>query len=1277
MSSISSNRHFSSHLNTSGTTSYPVPITQPAAATGGTGDVTGDRRLLALYTDAIRRATQTNAGTETIEGIEPDSWFGTWWQQFSNATHSPVFLEWAKSKNIDASEPIKFNAYSDTLTATINGKPTVLAGDQQGPGWREATGVAMAAAKALGHGDIDAPTNPQSAPLTRVARFYGEVLLPDRKEETLERATQLDHNQGFEVLGPNTYVNVEAQSPEALEQQKAELGDSVNKFSLLQALKHRLESAVNYGARSPSNLDILRIPIYPDSTMAQETQQTDATLLQVLSANGLQVPETFRELDNLVRALATPSLTSPHDGNFGGALTWPQPLSVEDQAELFRIIADNQPPLPGLKADTRLGSTDLLGNLMINVPSALLNRGVPLDIMKWVLDSGGAIQLGQALKQRMGKVAEHSTPREILLTALGVTLDLKSLEAPKEHHVAGFNLAAPEYYGQPISVIKQRLIEHLVRTNTTTPQAAPVAAMLLLARVAPELLVKDTPPDMAYGSFSWFTLKTAIGRIEATSPGASALMSFAEIIAFDSVDPVTDKARDIQVRAALPGIIEWGRGQGLLPLQGPYTPEQLSDTQQAFSQRQEEISGAVDAFTADAPTQRAAALAELEAHFGKYIPFEEKSIHKRVYRLDETRKVHENLEGNYSLLDIYLSKKEGSHVWLSSNSAITEEMIDKLKSLPNPIKKHEAAFDKYADNLSAAWGSVTKGLIANLPMEDRKNIEFGKLTVYQRGQLVRSVVNTRNGSHTSERFSSLNDDRSLIIKTERNGLATYYECDPRLNIMRKREEWTALKEGPQGPEVETSRGAAGVSTKYFTAPAIRRLELDDSDVGHEQEGDKNNGVPKSSSSRRSEYLGKLLSENIIGLHRLGDVKDSTLAVTTFDQEDESNAFTRNLILGVIPGASAIYNLANGNYKDAAADIIFDVVMCFTTAGLGKAGGAVKGGRGGSKKFKKVSVASKQLKRVDDLVRQGVVRGQQLTHTQLKQLENLTHSVDDVDLLKATNRSDVAVGTHTPSGSVRPVSVHAKFDEATGEWLPYDVGKNKVYGRPLENFTPETARYFDDALGVEEEFGVVLRRKKPNHLEQSLAKNNAINLGGSTKDFKLIGNGIFTYVDTYKGVDRLNVCAHGMLPDFRELLTDAPISMYYNGATHTPAELLETLKKSSINPQDFNNVRLLMCNSANGSANSFGSQFGKLIQRDVKAFQGPVRVHATPEKAAGIKADINIRYPGLPESDINQKIYEQVKFGLSTSPIKFKVDLLNPPRKNEIPFYYRPVKFKVK
>ncbi|MFP3693260.1 hypothetical protein, partial [Burkholderia sp. SIMBA_048] len=64
--------------------------------------------------------------------------------------------------------------------------------------------------------------------------------------------------------------------------------------------------------------------------------------------------------------------------------------------------------------------------------------------------------------------------------------------------------------------------------------------------------------------------------------------------------------------------------------------------------------------------------------------------------------------------------------------------------------------------------------------------------------------------------------------------------------------------------------------------------------------------------------------------------------TTFDEEENTRTLFRSFLLAPIPGGSAIYNLANGNYKDAAADAIFDVVMYATTAGFGKAGGAVKG-----------------------------------------------------------------------------------------------------------------------------------------------------------------------------------------------------------------------------------------------------------------------------------------------------------------------------------------------
>ena len=142
-----------------------------------------------------------------------------------------------------------------------------------------------------------------------------------------------------------------------------------------------------------------------------------------------------------------------------------------------------------------------------------------------------------------------------------------------------------------------------------------------------------------------------------------------------------------------------------------------------------------------------------------------------------------------------------------------------------------------------------------------------------------------------------------------------------------------------------------------------------------------------------------------------------------------------------------------------------------------------------------------------------------------------------------------MGTYRAGNSQQVSTIAAQFDEASGKWIPYDTLHNGRYGKPLgaEEFIPETARYIDDTAGVVDDVGeVVVRRKKPNHLESSLATNNAIHLGRKLKDFKVLGDGIFTYVDTYKGVERLNVCAHGVNPSFKQLLTNEPMQMFYNG-----------------------------------------------------------------------------------------------------------------------------------
>ncbi|WP_455825237.1 hypothetical protein [Pseudomonas graminis] len=1076
-SALSSHR-FSSLLESQASHDV-LPASEPSAGLVGAG---GEAGLLQLYTQAIRQATLTDTGKETLAAIPADSAFGAWWQHLFNASHSPLFLEWAKSKNIDTSKPITIEPSADQLTVTINGERITLSGSEQGPGWHEATGAMMAAAKALALSNEDLPTDPKVAPLILVARFHGEVLLPYRKEETLARATQLEHNQAFDVLGPKTYVNVEAQSPEVLEQLKAELGDNLDKFVLLQILREYDQTG---NTPLATYLNAKRISTHPGSSFDQtaerhsswQGQTADASAQDLLSAGGWNTPGTLDELNNLISALAAPEPLTPADGNYGGALAWPIPMSKEDQLDLFRIIADNQPPLPLLNDDARLGNTSLLDQLIKKAPRGLVNQGDAMAIMQWVLASPDAVRLAQALKQRMGEGAANATPREILLTALGVTLDVKRLIEPKEQHVAGFDLAAPEHFGQPLSAIKNKLVEHLVGHLITGAQAAPVAAMLLLNRAAPELLVADIPASVTYGSNAWFNFKVAVGRIEATNPGASAGMSFNQIVAAGAIDPVTDQELNTQKQVAVSATLEWGKAAGVLPLQGPYTTRQLAEAEQSMVHQQQAMLDAVDAVAATPLTQREVALAELRNQFG-LLDFEAKTFHKRKNVLDGDRTITTVADGSYSMLDIYLSRKHGDFVWLSTNPSMSADMVNKLSSMPNPVEKHAAAFEDYTRKLSAGWSNVTKSLIANLALEDRKNLEWGQLTVYQRGVSERSEVQTSKGLATLPgRFTA--DDRAMIVKTERNGSTTYYALDPLNSSVRRRDDLKdSFKEGLQAPETEKKSGLLTT----FTAPEIRRVRPSDSDAGKERGVENGSAVPKSFSSDRSEYLGKLLSDNVIKGYGLGQLKEFSSYVTTFAEEEVGQKVLRDLILGVIPGASAVYNLVNGNYKDAAADVIFDLVMFATTAGLGKSLSAAKGARTAPRPIGNALLKGLKNNKVSPPT---AIPKTVLT----KPLPPSAH-FNQHQTHAAYQRSDVVQCSVRGSDEVASYTTPAKYDGA-GHLVAFNPRTRRLFGRPLKNVQP--AKLTEKAMQAN-----MAKRYKTMGSDKGVCYNTALRAGQGEK-----------------------------------------------------------------------------------------------------------------------------------------------------------------------------------
>ncbi|CAM3263341.1 hypothetical protein SAMN04490207_1423 [Pseudomonas gessardii] len=118
--------------------------------------------------------------------------------------------------------------------------------------------------------------------------------------------------------------------------------------------------------------------------------------------------------------------------------------------------------------------------------------------------------------------------------------------------------------------------------------------------------------------------------------------------------------------------------------------------------------------------------------------------------------------------------------------------------------------------------------------------------------------------------------------------------------------------------------------------------------------------------------------------------------------------------------------------------------------------------------------------------------------------------------------------------------------------------------------------------------------------------------GNMKKMQLVKGNLFTFEDEYKGKPRLNINAHGRDLSFTEQLLGKSSTILYDGAEHTAEQLHAHLLAKGIDPSQFDNVRLLVCYSGNGSENSFAAEFQRLIKKPVKAFVGTVTVTPSPE-----------------------------------------------------------------
>jgi RHS repeat-associated protein len=127
------------------------------------------------------------------------------------------------------------------------------------------------------------------------------------------------------------------------------------------------------------------------------------------------------------------------------------------------------------------------------------------------------------------------------------------------------------------------------------------------------------------------------------------------------------------------------------------------------------------------------------------------------------------------------------------------------------------------------------------------------------------------------------------------------------------------------------------------------------------------------------------------------------------------------------------------------------------------------------------------------------------------------------------------------------------------------------------------------------------------------RNKLTTWGGNMRNATMVDQDLYTFVDTYKAADRLNIAVHGTgMGLIDRYVLNRGSSIFLSPTRQIDAaQLLELLRNKGIDPDNFANVRMITCFSANGGAHSVAANFRGLIKPPVKGYVGPVTGNFEP------------------------------------------------------------------
>lgn len=1049
-----------------------------------------DQWLASIYGGTLRDLLGDNQDYREVEvdRIPWNSSLGQTRALMLKLLESPAFKDWAKQNDVDLSKPLTINVDSGTLDVTTTGAkqrnpfdfspptPTAKSLDIHSfTGWPLLKSVAKTLAGPGNVVSFDTASTATTATIADIARFHGHavpsdrILSPSQRQASIQQL--LDKLQDPDSDTYNERFNFPPQ--QYLNNQVSELGDLNNRNAVIGVISN----VVNEKAKDLEDLEaelqfwqkrsgyeetieklqltikqrlqnVLDTPVEIDPTSSyfrDHNLKPDVavTLRDYLVGHGIVLPTNASELKNIAQSLASPPIEKPAHGNLGGAHSWPTPMSNDDRRALAAMTSKF---LEGQPENTLLAYLTRGVEYRQNFGASFLeDRSRGIDN---VLEFPNVKKFALAAEREFGEIASPNVIADWMLTALYDSLDPLSINAtsPDSNRtkVAGFDLANMNLSGMNAQDIYATLSDHLRETGVTNHYNGVLAMEVLLARKAPELLVKDIPETLTKGTHSWVSFVTAVARIEAEAPGSTSRMTYAQVMMRHELAPITLADKLVEQQAQTDALKDWGVYNGVLTRSSTdqYSEEDMAKVRAAFNEQMHQLNESSKTFATPFPVLHEMAVASIKEQNPH---LSEEQIKRKVLTPKDSGFLE--FPGPYSLVDILINaERHHKDVALDSYTS-SDKDIDlstiALRKFTNSsvVYTFETQLSVLFDRFERATQTQVKNLISKLPIEDRKIIEHGKVTISKEVDVsyeAYSQVQKRKDSSPTSIFL-----QSEFVDAQGNKGTHTYEIDSAKNTIRKRIDLNDKIPGAISDDKINSKRLVPLAPDGNYSDNV--LAAGSTDAV--------NDAPNSFASEKTQYIADAMVKKI----SIRDNAESLRGTTAFDGEVPFWQKIEDFVVGLIPGYNAVKNFIAGNWREGLTDVAFDVFGFLLAGAGGAARAAGAGARAGSSAFgstakRLVRGAIGALNPIDPKgIAQGVVQ-EGITYLAnsgpgRNNQPSFKIKYDPVKIFR--NVENATIGNASMQGTTTAIAATQK----NGKWYALDPVSKQPFGLPLKDFVP--------------------------------------------------------------------------------------------------------------------------------------------------------------------------------------------------------------------------------